>query len=368
MAPKIFETFGYPVTDTSAEANANRKAARCPFMDADCDGGGNRHLSSINLSAHPQLRSFFGNRTTVQSGVCSIQVRDNESPWIVCPRRLLALARVSPGTSSHQEDVSDSLLRVLPYPSGTALGVWGEVKIIERNADSRFDYTFDYVVLPIGTQTSEELEARAETPWPQLRRAYENAGYTIVRRGGTSYVDDAPIGPPTIIEIMTSSTSGGNKKKRTNIPAAFEDAILGRDHVAPGINYRQVWGRMVSQLIAKSEVGLAWDGLTVWIVQDNLVNYINQSTGLNLANFLSQHTSEVNMLSFGYDGDYQIRPGVIELRNENLYAGPISGYTATDSNAAAGFQDIIRAPRIPPVSLLHSVLARKQRLGVLNRP
>ncbi|MGI9057395.1 MAG: hypothetical protein ACR2H5_02350, partial [Ktedonobacteraceae bacterium] len=49
-----------------------------------------------------------------------------------------------------------------------------------------------------------------------------------------------------IIEIMTSSTSGGNKDKGTTISGAFQDAILGRSHRGPDINYRQVWARMVS--------------------------------------------------------------------------------------------------------------------------
>jgi len=44
---------------------------------------------------------------------------------------------------------------------------------------------------------------------------------------------------------------------------AFEDAVLGKPHQGPGINYRQVWARMVSQLVVKSEVGLAWGGKTI---------------------------------------------------------------------------------------------------------
>ncbi len=45
--PKLFEIFGYPIDDHSEEAEQNRRAARCPFMNRDCDGGGNRYLSQI---------------------------------------------------------------------------------------------------------------------------------------------------------------------------------------------------------------------------------------------------------------------------------------------------------------------------------
>ena len=79
--------------------------------------------------------------------------------------------------------------------------------------------------------------------------------------------------------------------------------MLGKEHKAPGINYRQVWARMVSQLIVKSEVGLHWGGKTIWLVQDVLVNYICSSTALDIKRFLAEHTGEVNMLSFRFGAE-----------------------------------------------------------------
>ena len=48
---KIYELFGYPVTDKNPNVQESRKRAFCPFMSATCDGGGNRFQSEINLSA-----------------------------------------------------------------------------------------------------------------------------------------------------------------------------------------------------------------------------------------------------------------------------------------------------------------------------
>lgn len=91
--PEIFEIFGYPLSDQSEEAKSNRLAARCPFMERDCDGGGNRYLSQVQLvDTHP-LKSLYPTRETLAAGVCSIQVARSATPWIVCPRRLLVLGR-----------------------------------------------------------------------------------------------------------------------------------------------------------------------------------------------------------------------------------------------------------------------------------
>ena len=95
--PKLFEIFGYPISDRSEEAELNRRAARCPFMNRDCDGGGNRYLSQIDLSRNAALKAIFPDHSKVAAGVCSIQVKPDTAPWIVCPRRLLVLGRERAG-------------------------------------------------------------------------------------------------------------------------------------------------------------------------------------------------------------------------------------------------------------------------------
>jgi hypothetical protein len=48
--PSIFELFGFPVDDRSPEVEQIRKSRQCPFMDAICDGGGNRYQTKIKLT------------------------------------------------------------------------------------------------------------------------------------------------------------------------------------------------------------------------------------------------------------------------------------------------------------------------------
>jgi len=367
--PKIFELFGYPLSAQTPAAQQCRKQARCPFMGGGCDGGGNRYLSHVDISVNSDLRAFFGDRARVEAGVCSIQLVDGEAPWIVCPRRLLVLGRENAAARAHQKGTEAEVLRLLGYPSGAKLGVWSEVKLqFEETidgADKSFNYTFDYVVMPIGRASQQDLTAILGNDWRAWRRIFERGGYTVARRGGDDFVEDCPVGIPHIIEIMTSSTSGGNKTKRTTIPLAFEDAILGKEHNAPGINKRQVWARMVSQLIVKSEVAMAWGGKALWIIQDTLAAYISASTALNLQNFIAQHTGEVNLLSFSYDNQYVAASDVIELRLDKLFAGPIS---SGGTNAKPSFQDMIRAPICPPAKRLLARLAESKPVNTITIP
>ncbi len=370
--PKLFEIFGYPIGDRSEEAEQNRKAARCPFMDRDCDGGGNRYLSQLDLSGHAELRAIFPNRSKLSAGVCSIQVKPDTAPWIVCPRRLLVLGRERAGVRTRQRNSETETLRLLGYPSGTRLGVWPEVKLkytsVVNDVKMSFNYTFDYLLMPIASVSQSEIESAINQPWSKLQRIFQNGGYAIAKRGNEYYVEDCPTGVPSIIEIMTSSTSGGDKNARTTIPMAFEDAMLNRPHNAPGINYRQVWARMVSQLIVKSEIALSWGGKTIWVVQDLLVDYICASTALNIRRLLSETTSEVNMLSFSYDTAFEMPTEVMELSNPQLFAGLMTSTPANFPQPMPSFQDIIRAPICPPLHRVLVALARRKPINQVIAP
>ena len=295
--PKLFELFGYPLADNSEEAKRARRTARCCFMGRECDGGGNRYSSSMKLANHPRLRDVLtlpAGVEVVPSGVCSIKVQPNERPWIVCPRRLMALSRSAERPkNTFQATTETRLLSLLGYPAGTRLGVWAEVNLDYKEEvegqQKKFDYAFDYILSPMGRASQTAIEAATGERWNYLRRRLHNHGYTISQRDGETFVEDFPVGKPSVIEIMTCSTSGGNKEKRTTISNAFEDAMLGRGHNAPGINYRQVWARMVSQLIVKTEVALHWGGPALWIVQDVLVDYICSSTALDIRRFLAEN-------------------------------------------------------------------------------
>lgn len=352
--PKLFELFGFPLDVHTPEAQQHRLAARCPFMGCDCDGGGNRYLSNINLNLKPELKAIWPNRDEIVSGVCSIRLNEVEQPWIVCPRRLLVLGKRSGQLQrASQTAVEQKLLTAIDFPIGTTV-VWPEVKLKsnspeqlnedEEEDERTFDYTFDYVIMPLDTVNQHDIVRDLGGSWAAWRKVLLASGYALSRKDGIEYVDDFPVDAPYIIEIMTSSTSGGNKNKRTTIPQSFEDAILGKYHMAPGINKRQVWARMVSQLIVKSQTAIAWGGKTLWVVQDNLAEYIQASTALNLKAFVSDELSEVNLLSFNY-GDYTpTGTGLIELCAKQQYAGPISPTLAQNEPS---FTDIIKTAFVP---------------------
>ncbi len=252
--------------------------------------------------------------------------------------------------------VAKTLIELSKFPKGSVIGAWAEVKVKygeeTKDGDKYFDYTFDYILMPLGKVS----ESQAQSMSGLTKREIE----TTFKKSGFSY-DKFPIGSPIIVEIMTSSTSGGNKKDRTTVANAFEDAILGKPHNAPGINYRQVWARMVSQLIVKSEVAMAWGGVTYWLLQDSLINYISQSTALNLENFKNVKVDEVNIVGLSYGKKFGDKKGLIGLENIDLYSGPIT----SSKQSSPSFSDMIRTPIKPPKSVLVSLLLKKELESVV---
>ncbi|MCG3775259.1 MAG: hypothetical protein JW395_2091 [Nitrospira sp.] len=360
---KIFELYGYRLDAWNEAAAENLQRAHCPFMGAECDGGGNRQMSAITLADHPQLAAHFPGKTRVQAGVCSLQLNPDQQPWIVCPRRLLSLR--TDNFDGHQTHVRTALVQ----HSGLAAGdyrIWSEVKMkvgttTEEDEAKLFDYTFDYVIAGQERKRLDEVCEITDLTERRCKSLVVEAGYTLAQREGSIWVDDFPSDPIRIIEIMTSSTSGGNKQHRTQIAMAFEDAIVEANHRGPGINYRQVWARMVSQLIVKSQVALAWNGKTIWLIQDVLADYISSSTALNLGAYISQHTNEVNILALGY-GALRTEP-ISELSSSTFYSGPIA-----TSRDRGGFVEIVKIGAAPPKSQLWKSLALKRHVGVLRVP
>lgn len=352
---KIFELFGYRLNDTSPPALYSRTNALCPFMRRKCDGGGNRHLSNINLTRKSELRQHFNNLNHIASGICSLQLHQNETPWVVCPRRLMYLAIEQKEYERYQNRALQHLWKLAEYQRPCRVGVWPELRVTHNSGSKSFTYTFDYLLMPLYSLKQNEIEDLTGISWKRVRQSLVKAGYTIAQRGETEFVEDFPYGDPLIVEIMTSSTSGGNKNTRSTIPMAVEDAILKDEHLAPGINYRQVWARMVSQLIVKSEVAIAWGGKAVWVLQDKLVDYISETTALNVHHFFAENTDEVNILSLGYQEDFEIGSGVLELSRGDLFAGPIS----SNPQSQPSFQDMIHAPLLPPQTVLIRAVTKR---------
>ncbi len=152
---EIFEIFGHRLDDDSEEAERHRSTAWCPFMDMKCDGGGNRHQTEIDLTKdlHSDLTAKFPDREKLIPGVCSLVVTKGQAPWIICPRRLLVLARQKIGERTYQLESEIRLLKLLNYPPATRVGIWREVRLFHvgkhKGIAKEFDYTFDYILMPI---------------------------------------------------------------------------------------------------------------------------------------------------------------------------------------------------------------------------
>ena len=312
--PDVRELFGLAVKGTNATHQEACRAAHCPHSSRLCDGGGNRDMARWPAQEQP-LAPLFDPRVGQASdgfipcGVCSVTVRD--VGWAVCPRRLLHLSGTE--ASIAQKPLRDKIMSLAGFEPGDTINVWAEVTLSDRATN--INYRLDYV----------------------LRRGDE---------------------PPVFVEVMTASTSGGNKRNRTDMQSEFCDAVLyvhglrpdsGR---APGVNTRQVWARMASQLIVKSEIANAWGGCTIWVVQDALIDYINNHTGLHLAGLRSTEwrRGEVNVISASLDDPNALR----------LYAGPIH---STDGGPC--WTDLLSSPAIPAVGTLTQRLDPNAALSLI---
>jgi len=366
---KIFELFGYRLDCWNEDAAINRATAWCPFMDSECDGGGNRHLSALDLTKFTNLTQYFPGKGLVQAGVCSLQLREGGQPWIVCPRRLLTLRGET--HSQHQSSVRKELFEYAELEKDKSFRVWSEVKMKVKTLNyedksKSFDYTFDYIITGLERKSLSEVARLLHRTVRSSQNLAQQLGYTIAQRNGQMWIEDFPSDPIVIVEIMTSSTSGGDKKKRTQIPMAFEDAIINPSkHNAPTINYRQVWARMVSQLIVKSQVGIAWKGKTIWLVQDLLADYISSSTALELSRYIASRASEVNVLAFSYgDIDCSSNKPLANLKASGFYSGPIS--EEEENNHPRGFVEIVKIGAPPAKELLWASLFKKRHCGTFS--
>ena len=254
-------------------------------------------------ASDPALGPFFDRQvgeTTggyLPCGVCSVRLPREDVVWAICPRRLLTFG--SGGVAEGQAELANKVFAIAGFEPDEEVSVWTEVSLIEvGSGGGRFNYRLDYV----------------------LRSTRQGAA-------------------PVVVEVMTCSTSGGNRSKGTDIQGAFRRAVLFAhtpvtDPVkAPGVNVRQVWARMASQMIAKSEAANSWGGRTIWVVQDRLVEYIRTNTALPLDALHAPDWTpgEVNML-------------VSDLTQPiALYSGPIRAA----GGSGACWLELLGTPHIP---------------------
>ena len=284
------------------------------MADRLCDGGGNRDMMRWPAERQP-LAPFFD--ATVGSagdgyipcGVCSVRI--SETNWAVCPRRLLTFDTSQP--SEQQHPLRNRILQLAGFEYGDTVRVWSEISLRDNTG---LNYRLDYVL-----RTGER--------------------------------------PPVIVEVMTASTSGGNKSKRTDMQSAFCDAVLYANGVlperglSPGVNARQVWARMASQLVVKSEVANGWGGSAIWVVQDALMDYIGRQTGLRLSELYSPdwRIGEINVVSASIERPQDIK----------LYSGPIRS-----TGGEACWTELLSTPSIPTVTALTDRLTDDRVIATLE--
>jgi Restriction endonuclease NotI len=338
---KAAEVFTYPVNMRSKDGLEARKNTSCRCKGGVlCNPSANRNaaakLKFENTETDRKIRELYGYSDTIPLGICSItgNVRDTETvessisgleieveqqqlrkPWIVCPHRLLYLG----ATVNFPTD----LAQILELASGTRIGVWREIRLRYSDAGKKFEYNFDYVL--------HELDEANDLT-----------------------------GDPMILEVMTCSTSGGKIKD------ALRNALLNIDKdVDLGVNYRQVVGRMLSQLAVKCDVVSRWGkkAKCLWLIQDSLLQYIERTTGFDRVR--AQDTNgNVHLLvyhleqSFDPTNSRQYYP--VQLR-EYIVGWDRAEKKFGHDYRGLDFLSMVTTPNYPPREALTKILTSQKR-------
>ncbi len=320
-------------------------------MGITCDGGGDRYQTKIKLTQQEPLTHYFNSDITeVIPGVCSIQA--GEDIWVVCPRRLFAAkfnGQDVPSTNRVLQQYERALLIQAGLPHETDIGAWAEVSLKHRVEDAEINYHFGYILAPLAETSLRNLLKQSgfvgssEKDLDDLVRAAKKSGYFQDARRDLADISILlpDLSSLFILEIMTASTSGSDTENSTDMRSAFRNALLVSEHSSPGINKRQVWGRMVTQLFAKTALSHEWGGQTIWVIQDALLYNIELTTRLktvDVSNHPQRNISLVIMHYFtGLDG-----------RCEMSLKTAISGDADIDFGGSDTFTDILLPKLAPP--------------------
>lgn len=361
--PTIYDLFGYPLDDRSAVVENTRKVCQCPFMGATCDGGGNRYQTEIKLSQTEPLTQYFNpNIKAVIPGVCSIMA--GQDIWVVCPRRLLAMRSGGEGLPPVNYKLLEyerDLLVGAGLPRGIDIGIWSEVNLKQKAVEADINYHFDYIAAPLVNVSLEEAlrqqntDIEIENEMKNLVEAAKKSGYYAKGQRNPARVPILlpDITHPYILEVMTASTSGSDSENSTDIRSAFRNAILSNDHTSPGINKRQVWGRMITQLFAKTALAWQWGGRTVWIVQDELLRNIELTTRLRTDSITDNPHQNIHIVVMHYEVSQN-------GKRKMAFKTTIEGDAGINFEGNNTFTDIL-LPKVAPnkIELLKAILRRK---------
>ncbi|EGR0752729.1 hypothetical protein D8T32_17515 [Vibrio vulnificus] len=359
---KFFEVFGESAS--TVQVKDKLESAICPMSGGQCDGGGNRHQTKLSKS---ELEELVGADKCIKGtipAICSINYEKSNDAWIVCPRRLFAFPKTqdkkvntSPKLMGHER----SLINSIGFESGSLVGVYPEVYLKYSDEDSEINYHFDYVICEL-----LESEMSLSELWSQMgiteskekdkyKKHLRDNGLIGSRSKDTDKILFYPnLDKMAIIEVMTASTSGSNKEKGTDIKSAYIKFSEGLPYECPGINKRQVWGRMATQLFAKTALSQSWGAATYWVVQDKLLDNICKTTKLELKKTdMSENT--VNFVSYAYEADGVLsEPNILSLD---------AGVSFSGTGTAV---DILLAKTNPDLSILLSSIVRTQLACVIR--
>lgn len=319
---RVGELLGKSMEEIS-KSSFSDKDWLCPFSCNKCDGGGNREQTSFNPQHHPKIgEKFDGAMARVVPALCSIVTR--EGKWVICPRRLFSPPRGEILIGDLPKHISDLLHQLgITHHGKGKIGIWSEVKIRYQTGGSRFDYSFDYIAQRLDDSGQPNIDC-----------------------------------PPFILEVMTASTSGSSTAKGTDITSVFIKSLQGIGGATPNINKRQVWGRMGTQLFAKSAVAEAWGGTTTWIVQDLLINELCTATALDARKEHRDESSDVVVFASlsVCDKTHGDNPTI-----EGIYKIP-HGLSNTESSGLK----ILLPPKMPPKSLLVEALSNQAATTIVS--
>lgn len=270
----------------------------CPLSNSICDGGGNRHQTTIKGDSLKLIKLEINNVKEIIPAVCSIKYNDNTS-WVVCPRRLFSYPKGI--TKKHIASHERKILEIIGVNKLKNKAIYSEVYLQLKDDDADINYHFDYVVAGLhkrikiddflednGIDSIEEMK--------KFKKLFKNNKMI----DGEFLINAPNLNAISILEVMTASTSGSNTSKGTDIKSSFIKAINNEMYDCPGINKRQVWGRMATQLFAKSSLAESWGAKTYWIVQDELLKNIANTTKLKLDD-VGIRDNTINFISMKYD-------------------------------------------------------------------
>lgn len=333
---KIAELFGCRVDmEAPTEPHVNWLDHHCPYTGKTCDVSANRgdrayfdHAGPVITDADRAIYTQHYSTTRAPLGICSVSTKrrfEAESkPWIICPKRMMEL-HTSPPV------ILPEVKALIPIQPGRDVRCWWEFKFAssddsEENdlAGRFFEFTFDYILM--------EVDWSAGGPHPKL------------------------VGAPYILEIMTSSTRGGGLTEHMADVLALREQRPMRGAVKSPYtpNYRQVFGRMASQLFAKSEAAASWGGKTIWILQDVLLEYIQQTTAFRPEPFVGKTEGNVNVVVYRMDENEA--SGQYDL----AYDKTLVGNSRVDDPQNPDFTTMLGIGHIPSLDLLKETLERTQ--------